>query len=150
MKKIFCILLVFSLTIFSGFITSEGKSMDNSYIMVIKDFDMIDEELQQKFLAINAPLTFVTQHRDNFKEIADKKFIDTLAVPKIFMTMVASGSPSEIRNTMYSALSYSKENGKIIVIFDLKNTKAEDVYYAIVDSLDVLVTRGANFKILNF
>ncbi len=150
MKKLFCVLLVLSLSIFSGFISIKGERVNNSYIMVIKDFDTVDEELQQQFLDIDAPLTFVTHHRENFTETADKKFIDTLAVPRIFMSMVAFGTPSEIRNTMYTALSYSKEKGKVIVIFDLKNAEAEDVYYAIVDSLDMLKSRGANLSVLSF
>ena len=149
MKKIFCVLIVFSLFILSGFTYKENMP-ENLYMMVINDFDEVEEDLQEKFLEIEAPLTFVTHKRENYSFSSTKKFIDALAVPRTYMSIVASGSPSEIRNSMYSALDCSQNYGAMVVIFDVKNSSAEDIYYAIVDSIDVLSKRGANFKLLSF
>ena len=92
------------------------------------------------------PLTFVTHDRSLYKEVDNIVLIDALKVPRTIMSVVATNSASEMRNTMYSATDIAKKLGKVVVIFDAKTDDSEQIYYAIVDSLEVIKNKGMTFE----
>ena len=149
MKKILSIILILVLVVCCGYVVN-GDTVENKYIIVVKDFDKIEKQLQQQFLEINAPITFVTNKPKDYKLAVNKKFIDALCVPRTIMSVVAQGTPSEMRNTMYSAIDISKKQNIVIVIFDINNCQAEDAYYAIYDSVDLLQKSGVCLSLFTF
>ena len=145
MKKLSIVCLVFCLSLLTAFVPN-GENVETSYIIVINNFDFVEEDYKQKFFEIDVPLTFVTHDRSLYKEVDNIVLIDALKVPRTIMSVVATNSASKMRNTMYSATDIAKKLGKVVVIFDAKTDDSEQIYYAIVDSLEVIKNKGMTFE----
>ena len=129
MKKIFLLIFIVLLFIFGVFNLNNYKSeivakMENgcNLIICLDNFDNISEEYKEKFWNLSIPLTLKTSNKDLYNNLKqdDTKFLtNSIIVPKMYMSIIASGDAQEIRNSIYNAVSITKEQGICILIINI-------------------------------
>lgn len=125
----------------------------NDCIICLNNFDDVSDDYKKLFWELNCPLTFQVNDTANYSSYSkrfDKMFINSLAIPRLFMSLIAEGTGEEIRKTFYDASEISHTQGQCIVIIDMAKNDEEVVYFAIKDSLPLLSKLNVNFKTMEY
>ena len=149
---IFCLIAISLLFSFSQYKNNEVFAdmikKSNDCIICLNNFDSVSDEYKKMFWDIKCPLTFQVNNTDDYSDYEkkfDKMLVNSLAIPKMYMSLVANGDGKSIRETLYNASEIAKNQGKCVVIIDMDKNDEEVVYYAIADSLPTLNKLNVNF-----
>lgn len=160
MKKIFLFVFIVFMVMFgiynpNYFNKKVFAKMENdcNLIVCIDNFDDASDEYKEKFWNLEIPLTFKTINKENYSNFneSDTKYLtNSIIIPKKYMSLVASGDATDMRNTIYNSVSIAKDQNVCILIFKINQENEETIYFALNDSLSIFSANKITLKTFNF
>ena len=84
---------------------------------------------------------------DNKRE--DKQIISTFENNNITMYEISNQNPQDMRNIIYNAISFAKDNDKCYLVFNLNNETEENGYFALIDTMELFYNMGIHITYFN-
>lgn len=118
--------------------------------IVIKSYDNLSMEYQKLFFNIDLPITIESTNKlENDNQREDKQIISTFENNNITMYEISNQNPQEMRNIIYNAISFAKDNDKCYLVFNLNNETEENGYFALIDSMELFYNMGIHITFFN-
>ncbi len=118
--------------------------------IVIKSYDNLSMEYQKLFFNIDLPITIESTNKlENGNQREDKQIISTFENNNITMYEISNQNPQDMRNIIYNAISFAKDNDKCYLVFNLNNETEENGYFALIDTMGLFYNMGIHITFFN-
>ena len=118
--------------------------------IVIKSYDNLSKEYQKLFFNIDLPITIESTNKlENDNQREDKQIISTFENNNITMYEISNQNPQDMRNIIYNAISFAKDNDKCYLVFNLNNETEENGYFALIDTMGLFCNMGIHITFFN-
>lgn len=118
--------------------------------IVVKNFDNLSSEYQKLFLDIDLPILLESKERfGKNTRIQNKQFIAKFDEKDIKTYIISNQNPQKMRNIIYNAISFAKDNDKCYLVFNLNNETEENGYFALIDTMELFYNMGIHITYFN-
>ena len=123
---------------------------DYELSIVVKNFDNLSSEYQKLFLDIDLPILLESEERfGENTQIQNKQFIANFDEKDIKTYTISNQNPQKMRNIIYNAISYAKDEDRCYLILDLNNDYVENGYFALIDTMELFYNMGIHITYFN-
>ena len=118
--------------------------------IVIKSYDNLSMKYQKLFFNIDLPITIESTNKlENDNQREDKQIISTFENNNITMYEISNQNPQDMRNIIYNAISFAKDNDKCYLVFNLNNETEENGYFPLIDTMELFYNMGIHITYFN-